>query len=240
MDPQTAKQRVMQYVRTHSGLEQPLPYLRMSKIGYCPRWLYDHFGRSNDAGLPSDQAHLNCISGTMYERKMLELLAGAGGQRFFSRAARDGLFPPATLLGLELAVRDDLGRGLAWGLDLAFGGGEGTVRLPDVAPIPVRFAEVAGGASLWKDWRLGPLTLSGGGRVGFTWLGRSFAEAEQLPSQYFFTVTPGLTGSVAWRLGRRLSAFGRVRLSYLFYNVDENRGLGFAEGLVGVMYALGD
>ena len=78
MDPQTAKQRVMQYVRTHSGLEQPLPYLRMSKIGYCPRWLYDHFGRSNDTGLPSNQAHLNCISGTMYESKMLELLAGGG------------------------------------------------------------------------------------------------------------------------------------------------------------------
>ncbi len=169
------------------------------------------------------------------------LLAGAGMQRFFSHAARDGLFPPATLGGLELAVRDDLGRGLAWGLDAAFGGGRGELRMPDVEPIAVEFVEVAGGAALWKDFHLGrQLTLSGGVRVGFTWLHRSFAEAEELPSQYFFTVTPGLTGGAAWRLGRRLSALARVRVSYLFYNVDENRSLGFGEAFLGVEYALGD
>jgi len=173
--------------------------------------------------------------------RRVAFVGGLGAQRFFSRAARDGLFPPATLAGLELAVRDDLGRGLAWGLDAAFGGGSGELRMPGVEPIAVRFAEVAGGASLWKDFRLGRrLTLSAGGRVGFTWLGRSFDAAEGLPSQYFFTVTPGLTGAAAWRLGRRVSAVARVRVSYLFYNVDENRSLGFAEGLVGVEYALGD
>jgi hypothetical protein len=52
-------------------------------------------------------------------------------------------------------------------------------------------------------------------------------------------VAPGLTGAVAWRFTPRLSAVGRVRLSYLFYNVDENRSLGFAEGLLGVEYAFG-
>lgn len=172
--------------------------------------------------------------------RRVALLAGAGAQRFFSRAARDGLFPPATLGGVELAVRDDLGHGLAWGLDLAFGGGNGDLRLPGVDPIPVRFAEAAGGASLWRDLTRGPLTVSLGVRVAFTWLTRSFGPAEELPSQYFFTVTPGLTGAAAWRFTRRLSAVGRVRLSYLFYNVDENRSLGFAEGLLGVEYALGD
>jgi hypothetical protein len=99
---------------------------------------------------------------------------------------------------------------------------------------------VAGGVSLWKDLRRGPLTLSGGARVAFTWLGRSFPPAENLPSQYFFTVTPGLTGSAAWRFTRRISAVARVRVSYLFYNVDEDRSLGFAEALVGVEYALVD
>jgi hypothetical protein len=172
--------------------------------------------------------------------RRLALLAGVGAQRFFSRAARDGLFPPATLAGLEAAVRDDLGHGLAWGMDLAFGGGNGELRLPGVDPIPVRFSEVTGGASLWRDVRRGPLTLSIGARVAFTWLGRTFAPAEDLPSQYFFTVTPGLTGAAAWRFTRRLSAVARVRASYLFYNVDEDRSLGFAEGLLGVEYALGD
>jgi uncharacterized caspase-like protein len=175
-----------------------------------------------------------------YAGRRVALVAGAGAQRFFSKAARDGLFPPATLAGLELSVRDDLGRGLAWGLDAALGGGSGELRMPGVEPVAVRFAEIAGGASLWKDFHLGRLTLSAGGRVGFTWLGRSFDEAEGLPSQYFFTVTPGVTGGAAWRLGRRLSAVARVRVSYLFYNVDENRSLGFAEGLLGVEYALGD
>ena len=170
----------------------------------------------------------------------VSLLAGAGSQRFFSRAARDGLFPPATLLGAELSVRDDLGHGLAWGLDLALGGGTGTVRLPDVAPIPVTFGELAGGVSLWKDIRLGALTLSGGGRVAFTWLQRSFPARENLPSQSFFTVAPGLTASAAWRFTRRISAVARGRVAFLFYDVDRNESLGFGEVLLGVEYALLD
>jgi len=172
--------------------------------------------------------------------RRVALLAGAGPQRFFSRAARDGLFPPATLAGVELAIRDDLGHGLAWGVDLAFGGGNGELRLPGVDPIPVRFSEAAGGASLWRDFRRGPLTASLGVRVAFTWLTRSFEAADDLPSQYFFTVAPGLSGGAAWRLTQRLSALARVRVSYLFYNVDQNRSLGFVEGLLGVEYALGD
>jgi hypothetical protein len=84
------------------------------------------------------------------------------------------------------------------------------------------------------------LTLAPGARVGFTWLHRSFQASEGLPSQYFFTITPGLTGTAGFRLGARVTAFARVRLSYLFYNVDQNRNLGFVDGLVGVEYALGE
>jgi hypothetical protein len=167
------------------------------------------------------------------------LLAGVGGQRFFDRAARDGLFPPAALAGAEVAVRDDLGHGLGWGLDLALGGGNGTVKLDAVSRVPVRFAEVSGGASLWEELRLGPLSLSAGVRLGLTYLARSFPAREQLPPQYFFTVTPGLVGAVGWRFTPRLSAVGRARVSYLKYSVDRNQGLGFAEGIVGIEYALG-
>jgi hypothetical protein len=168
------------------------------------------------------------------------LTVGAGGQRFYDAATRDGLFPPASLLGAELAVRDDLGHGLAWGLDAAAGGGEGKLRLAGVDPIPVRFSELSGGAALWKEWRLGALSLAAGGRVGFLFLARSFPPAEQLPAQRFFTVAPGLTGAAAWRFTHRLSAVARVRASWLFYNVDENRSLGFAELLLGMDYALSD
>jgi hypothetical protein len=168
------------------------------------------------------------------------LVAGLGGQRFFDAAARDGLFPPATLVGAELAVRDDLGHGLAWGIDLATGGGQGTLRLQGLDPIGVRFTEVAGGTSLWKDWSLGRATLSAGGRVAFVWLGRTFDRVQDLPAQYFFTVTPGLVGAAAWRFSERLSAVARLRVGWLFYNVDKNMSLGYADGLIGVEYALAE
>jgi hypothetical protein len=76
--------------------------------------------------------------------------------------------------------------------------------------------------------------------VGLLWIGRTFDAAEQLPPQYFFTITPGLTGAAAWRLTDRLSALARVRVSWLFYNVDQNRSLGYADALLGVEYALSD
>ena len=175
-----------------------------------------------------------------YGGARVSFMASVGGQRFLDAAAGDGLFPPAALLGLELGVRDDLGHGLAWGLDLAAGGGQGTVRLPGVDPFGVRFAELAAGASLWRDWELGPATLSAGGRMGITWLTRTFDKAEQLPSQYFFTITPGLTGAAAWHFSPSLSAVARLRVSWLFYDVDRNQRLGFFEGLVGVEYALSE
>jgi hypothetical protein len=99
---------------------------------------------------------------------------------------------------------------------------------------------MAGGISLWRDFRRGPLTVSPGLRIAFTWLGRSFPAGEDLPEQYFFTVTPGLTGAVAWRFTHRVSALARARVSYLFYDVDEDRSLGFFDALLGVEYAFGD
>ncbi len=176
-----------------------------------------------------------------YAGARIALVAGAGAQRFFDEAARDGLFPPASLFGLELALRDDLGHGLAWGIDAALGGGAGELKMTGVEPIPVQFSEIAAGASLWRDFRVARrLTLSAGARVAFTWLARSFPPEQGLPAQFFFTVTPGLTGAAAWRITPSLSAIARARLNYLFYNVDENRSLGFAEGFLGVEYAFGE
>lgn len=168
-------------------------------------------------------------------------LAGMGGQRFFDRATREGLFPPAVLAGAELAVRDDLGHGLAWGVDAAVGGGKGKVDLGGGAAVPFDFSEMGGGVALWKELRVGrPLVLSAGARVGFTWLARRFEDRAEIPPQHFFTVTPGLVAAAHWRMTRRLSAVARARLSWLFYNVDENRSLGFGEGLLGVEYAFGE
>ena len=165
------------------------------------------------------------------------LMGGLGGQVFFGPSASD-YFPPAGLLGAELHVRDDLGHGLAWGLDAALGGGSSAVPL-GAEEVSLRFTELTGGASLWKDFRAGRrLTLSAGGRVAVLYLARTFPGAE-LPSQHFFTVTPGLVAGATWRLGERWSAVARLRGQYLFYNVDRDLSLGFAEALLGVEYALG-
>jgi uncharacterized caspase-like protein len=168
------------------------------------------------------------------------LLASGGGQFFFDAAARNGLFPPAGLAGLTLAARDDLGHELAWGLDLAVGGGAATLELPGATPIPERFLELGGGASLWRDLGLSDsVTVSLGARLAFLYLLRNFQNHPELPAQNFFTLTPGLETALTWRFSQRWSAVARGRVNYLFYNVDGSQNLGYAEFALGVDYALG-
>lgn len=166
------------------------------------------------------------------------LRLSGGGQFFFDSAARNGLFPPAALAGLETAARDDLGHSLAWGLDLSLGGGSATLRLPGVAPIDERFFELSGGASLWRDFELtDTFTASAGARVAFIYLARTFPNRSELQNQSFFTFTPGLQAMLTWQLSSRFSALLRGRLNYLFYNVDGSQNLGYAEFAAGVEYA---
>ena len=96
--------------------------------------------------------------------------------------------------------------------------------MPGVEPIPVKFAEVAGGASLWRTSSAGPSCSRG--RPDRAHLARpGFAAREELPRQYFFTVTPGLVGGAAWRMTPRLAVLARAPV-VLFYNVDEDRSSG--------------
>ncbi len=168
------------------------------------------------------------------------MLMGVGGQVFFDAAARDGLFPPAALGGVEVMVRDDLGHGLAWGLDGALGGGSSHLTLSGLPPMAVRFAEVSGGTSLWKDFDAGPFSFSAGLRVAFIYLARTFpGRSSQVPDQHFFTITPGAVGAASWRFSPALSAVARLRLNYLFYDIDRKMNLGYAEAMLGVEYAFG-
>ncbi|MFN2547461.1 MAG: caspase domain-containing protein, partial [Myxococcales bacterium] len=168
------------------------------------------------------------------------LLGAGGAQVFFDAAARNGLFPPAALAGVELASRDDLGHELTWGIDFSLGGGSSNLRLPGLAPIPERFGELGGGVSLWRDFDLGDsATVSLGARVAFIYLARSFPGHSELPSQNFFTLTPGLTTAFSWHFTNRVSAVLRGRLNYLFYNVDQSQNLGYVEVAAGVDYAFG-
>lgn len=166
------------------------------------------------------------------------LMAGLGGQYFFDGAARTGLFPPAVLGGVELIVRDDLGHGLVWGLDLALGSGSSALALDSTSSLNVRFGEVSGGISLWKDFEAGTFTFSAGIRVAAIYLWRDFPnQPAQLPSQHFFTVTPGIVGAASWHLSTSWSLVARLRLNYLFYDIDRSMNLGYTEGILGVEYA---
>ena len=169
-------------------------------------------------------------------------ILGTGGyQFFFDSAARNGLFPPAILAGAEASVRDYLGHQLAWGLDVAVGGGTSTLRLSGVPDgIPLRFGELSGGVSLWRDFDVtDSLTASIGARLAFLYLWRSFDNRPDLPSQNFFTLTPGVELSFGWQFSQRWTAVARGRANYLFYNVDHDQSLGYAELALGVEYALG-
>src|SRR5262249_23931748 len=101
-----------------------------------------------------------------------------------------------------------------------------------------KFLELGGGASLWMDFPFGQfLTFSAGTRVAFIYLARNFVGHPELPSQNFFTLTPGLTTALRWQFSSRFSAVARARLNYLFYNVDGAQNLGYFEGALGVDYA---
>ena len=76
-------------------------------------------------------------------------------------------------------------------------------------------------------------------RVAAIYLFRSFSGGSNLPSQNFFTITPGVQASLGWRFSPRWTAVARGRLNYLFYNVDKNQSLGYAEIALGVDYAFG-
>jgi hypothetical protein len=162
-----------------------------------------------------------------------------GYQSFFDAATRTGLFPPAALGGLELSVRHDLGHKLVWGLDLSLGEGSSSLSVNDLAPLPVTFGEGNLGASLWRDFDLGPFVLAIGARVALIGMIRSFVGHPELPTQYFFTATPGLVGSATWKLGAGWELVARARANYLFYDVDQDESLGYYELSLGVAYAFG-
>jgi hypothetical protein len=149
-------------------------------------------------------------------------------QSFFDAPTRDGLFPPAGLVGAELEVRDFFRRGWVVAADLGAGATRATLVRPGGAELPFRFTELTAGASLYREWRSGRLSPFLGGRVALMLLGRTF-DAPEIPHQSFSTFSPGLLAGLRYRLAGGLGAVVRGRVHYLLYNVEENRSLGYWE-----------
>jgi len=170
------------------------------------------------------------------ESARVSLALGGAVQSFFDGPTRDGLFPPTGMLGLDFELRDFFRRGWIWGLDFASGGTRGEVDRYGTL-LPFRFSELTAGTTLAAEWRFGEgrLSASLGLRLAFVVMSRKFDDTT-VPDQFFATFTPGLVGGLRYRLSRSLSAFGRGRVHYLLYNVDENRSLGYWELCAGVAY----
>jgi len=148
-------------------------------------------------------------------------------QSFFDGPTRETLFPPTPMLGLEAQIHNFLRRDWIWGFDLAFGGSRSTLNL-SALNVPYRFSELTLGTSILVEWPEGILVPYLGARLAMVFMSRQFDD-RTLPDQNFYTFTPGLVGGLKLRISRNWGIEVRGRVHYLFYNIEQNRSLGYWE-----------
>jgi hypothetical protein len=166
----------------------------------------------------------------------LSLALGGMVQSFFDGPTRDSLFPPSAMLAMDFEVRNFLRHGWMWGFDVASGGAYSELDRYG-SRLPFRFSELTLGTTIAPEWRVGysGLSIYAGLRLAFVLLNRKF-EDSTIPDQFFATFTPGLVAGLRYRLSDSFAFFGRGRVHYLLYNVDENRSLGYWELSAGIAY----
>jgi hypothetical protein len=176
------------------------------------------------------------------ERSLTRAAIGAVAvyQSFFSKSARDELFPPLFLFGATVEVGPLLYAQLTF--DVLFGGaGSRELVLGDVR-VDYRFFEAQVAASMLWKLDLGPFALYAGPRVAGLYMTRSFPKDEVLAdhSQDLFTLSPAITAGGIWfpLRSRDLSVNVLGRTALLVYGVDDNRALFFAEVGLSVGYRL--
>src|SRR5215472_12203437 len=148
-------------------------------------------------------------------------------QSFFDGPTRETLFPPSPMFGLEAQIHNFLRRDWIWGFDLAFGGSRSTLNL-SALNVPYKFSEVTVGTSILVEWPEGILVPYLGARLAMVFMSRQFDD-RTLPDQNFYTFTPGLVGGLKLRISRHWGIEARGRVHYLFYNIEQNRSLGYWE-----------
>ncbi|MHB8877444.1 MAG: caspase family protein, partial [Myxococcaceae bacterium] len=155
--------------------------------------------------------------------------ANASFQAVFDTPTKDGgYFPSTALIGLEAISHNFFGKGWSAGLDLLFGGANGMILNAGQFELRYRYSEVSLGATILAEWPEGRLVPFAGFRLGADLMSREFTDTV-LPSQAFYTFTPGLVGGLKIRLSRRWGVTGRARVHYLLYNIDETRNFGYLE-----------
>lgn len=147
---------------------------------------------------------------------------------FDAPTTQGGHFPSAPMLGLQLESHNFFGRGWTLGFDLMLGGSRGVLASGAIQGVEYKFGEISLGTWLIAEWPEGGWVPFWGGRLGMNLMSREFP-GTALPTQGYYTLSPGLVGGVRYRVTRQLGVTGRARLHYLLYNIDETKNFGYLE-----------
>ncbi len=175
------------------------------------------------------------VDQVLYGKLGLRFSVGFGGQVFLSTPARDAYFPSIGLVQLSLDIDNALRRHLGVRFDVGLGGsGRRALVIEDAYLGDLRYDVEVGqlslGAAVTGSWALHErIQIGGNARLGFITVSRKFIGVE-LPQQGFATLTPGLGFDASVLIFSWLHAGARVRLHYMFFNVDESMSLAYVDG----------
>ncbi|QAT86506.1 ICE-like protease [Corallococcus coralloides] len=165
-------------------------------------------------------------------------LALVGGMMSFAdgRSQRE-LLPASPQVGVVLRLEDLPLQDLGLMLDLGLGHGRQKLQVAPGSEVPFGYTTFTLGAAVPYLWRWERLTLFAGPRVAALYLGRSFDVEAYSGGQRYFTVSPGVVGGLALRLGERLelTAQGHGMLTYVVVD-GQGQAVGFIGGNAGVGY----
>lgn len=217
-------------------------HLRMARFELEPGKYYDvDETLMDEVAFEDDYAKGSVIRTELeYRRTRTNLRTVAVYQSFFSKSARDELFPPIFLFGAGVEIGPFLGAQLS--LETLLGGaGSRELALGDVR-VDYEFFEAQVAVSmLWRLY-LGPFALYAGPRVSGLYMARSFPTDRILKDhgQDMLGISPAASAGAVWFPfdGRSFSVEAVGRVGFLFYGVDDNRALFFSEVGLSLGYRL--
>ncbi|RYZ44338.1 MAG: caspase family protein, partial [Myxococcaceae bacterium] len=156
---------------------------------------------------------------------------------FADGKSRRELLPAAPQVGVVLRLEDLPLQDLGLMVDVGLGRGRRTLQVAPGSEVPFGYTTLTLGAAVPYLWRWERLTLFAGPRVAALYLRRSFEVEAFSGGQRYFTVSPGVVGGLAWRLGQRLelTAQGHGMLTYVVVD-GQGQAVGFIGGHAGVGY----
>ncbi|NPC68947.1 caspase family protein [Corallococcus sp. AB004] len=168
-------------------------------------------------------------------RRALSLVGGM--MSFADGRSRRELLPAAPQVGVVLRLEDLPLQNLGLMVDMGLGRGREKLQVAPGSEVPFGYTTLTLGAAVPYLWRWERLTLFAGPRVAALYLGRSFDVEAYSGGQRYFTVSPGVVGGLAWRLGERLelTAQGHGMVTYVVVD-GQGQAVGFIGGNAGVGY----